>query len=104
METFVNYLVGLPPELKGFIALAVLALVRLALAGRVPDAWLTELAGVITTAVIAVIELALGLIPAEFEAIAAAVLQLIVVLLGAVVVIRVYLVAKASARAHGFRF
>ncbi len=104
MNGFVATLVGLPPELKAAIALAVLALVRLALSGRVPDAWATELAGVITTAVVAVFELALGLIPARFEAIAAAILQLIVVLLGAVVAVRVYLLARSHSQARGIRF
>lgn len=104
MESFVSFVVGLPEPLRAAIALLVLAAVRLLLAGRVPDEWLTELASVITTAVISVIELALGLIPPEFDAIVAAVLNLIVVLLGTVFVARAYLIVRHSAKARGLRF
>jgi hypothetical protein len=44
MELLTTWAIGLPDELKAAIALAVLALVRLALAGRVPERFLTELA------------------------------------------------------------
>jgi hypothetical protein len=104
MEAFAMYVIGLPEELKAAIAIGVLALVRVLLAGRVPDAFVTELAAVITTALITVIELALGLIPVEFEPVAAAILRLIAVLLGTILVARAYLVARASAQARGFRF
>jgi len=104
MEAFAMYVIGLPEELKAAIAIGVLALVRILLAGRVPDSFVTELAAVITTALITVIELALGLIPAEFEPVAAAILRLIAVLLGTILVVRAYLVARASAQARGFRF
>lgn len=97
------FVVGLPDELKVAIAAGILFLVRLLLAGRVPDSFLTELAAVITTALITVIELALGLIPPEFEPVAAAILRLIAALLGAILVVRAYLVARASAQAHGFK-
>lgn len=103
MESFVHSLVVLPGELKAALALAVLAAVRLALAGRVPDRIVTELATIISAALIAVIELALGLIPFEFEGIAAAVLQLLVVLLGGVTVLRVYFVVRHAAQVRGFR-
>jgi hypothetical protein len=104
METFVTYVVGLPEPLKAAIAILVLAVVRLVLAGRVPDDWLTELAGVITTAVISIIELALGLIPPEFDAVVAAALNLIAVLLGTIFAARAYLIVRHSARARGLRF
>ena len=103
MNAFVTYAIGLPVEIKAAIAIGVMFLVRLALAGRVPDRIVTELAGIITTAVVAVIELALVFIPPEFEAVAAAVLQLIVVLLGSVLAVRAYLVVKHSAQARGIR-
>jgi hypothetical protein len=104
METFVSFVVGLPEPLKAAIAIAVLALVRLVLAGRVPEEWLTELAGVLTTALIAVIELALGLIPPEFDAVVAAVLNLIAILIGTIFVVRAYMIVRLSARARGLRF
>lgn len=96
MNEFASFLGGLPVELQAFIALAVLAGVRALLAGRVPEQFVTELAAVISTALIAIIELALGLIPSEFDSIVAAILQLIVVLLGAVTVARLYVVVWAS--------
>lgn len=104
MNAFAMYVIGLPPELKAAIALAVMFGLRAILAGRVPDAWLTELAGVLTTGLITVIELVLGLVPGEFEAVAQAVLQLIAVLLGAIFVIRAYLAARHSVAVRGIRF
>jgi hypothetical protein len=103
-ETFALYVLELPVEVKAAIALAVLALLRAVLAGRVPDEWLTEVAGVLTTAIVTLIQLALGLIPPEFHFIAQAVLQLIAVLLGGILTLRVYLLAKASATVRGIRF
>ncbi len=69
-----------------------------------PEAFLTELAAVLTTALITVIELALGLVPPEYEEVAAAALRLIAALLGSVLVVRAYMVARASARAKGYLF
>lgn len=104
MEGFAMWLVVLPDELKAAIALGVLYLVRLVLAGRVPDQFLTELAAVITTALITAIELALGLIPPQFEMVAAAILQLIAVLLGGILVVNGYRVLKSATLARGLRF
>lgn len=104
MEGFVNSVIGLPEPLKAAIAILVMLGLRALLSGRVPDAWLTELAGVITTAVITVFELLLGLVPVEFEPIAVAILQLIAVLAGTILVVRAYLVARATSHARGFRF
>lgn len=103
IHTFAASLVALPPELKGAIAIGVLAVVRLILEGRVPDKFVTELAGIITTGIIAVVELALGLVPASFEGVAVAVLNLLAVLLGTILVGRVYLVAHASAKTWGLK-
>lgn len=104
MEAFVQSLVVLPDPIKGAIALGVLYLVRLVLAGRVPDQFLTEVSAVITTALVSVIELALGLIPYSFEAVAAAVLNLIAVLLGGVVVVNGYRLLKSAVIQRGIRF
>lgn len=103
-EAFVQSLVVLPDTLKAAIALGVLYLVRLALAGRVPDQFLTEVSAVITTALVSVIELALGLIPLSFEAVAAAVLNLIAVLLGGVVVVNGYRLLKSAVIQRGIKF
>lgn len=104
MENFVTYVVELPPELKIAIAFLVMLGIRALLAGRVPEQALTELAAVITTAVVGVIEVLLGLVPPEFSAVGAAILQLIVVLLGSVFVIRAYLTVRHSADLRGIRF
>lgn len=104
MNGFVATLVGLPPELKAAIAVLVMLGLRALLSGRVPDAVLTELAGVITTALLAGIGILLGLIPAQFEAVATAILQLIAVLVGTILVVRAYLVARHAAQVRGFRF
>jgi hypothetical protein len=101
MSEFAMTLVQMPDELKYAVALGVLFLVRLVLSGRVPDQFITEVAAVIAGAVIAAIELALGLIPAEFETIAAAVLRLIAVLLGSVLVLRAYLLSHGHAKQRG---
>lgn len=103
MESFAMGLVALPNELKLALAAGVLYLARLALAGRVPDAWVSELAVVISTALIAGVEMLLGLIPLEFEAVAAQVLQLIVILLGMVLAANGYRLARASLHDRGLR-
>ena len=97
MEGFVQQIVTFPDELKIALAVGVLYLVRLLLAGRVPDENLSEIAAAITTALITVIGILLGLIPVDFEAIATATLRLLAVLLGSVIVINGYL----RAREHG---
>jgi hypothetical protein len=104
MESLSAWAIGLPNELKAAIAVAVLYAVRLALAGRVPDQWLMELAAAITTALITVIELALGLVPPEFEAVAVAILNLIAVLIGSILVVNIWRILKAAARESGLRF
>src|SRR5215216_5611581 len=104
METFANWIIGLPDPLKVFIAAAVLYLVRLVLAGRVPEETLTEIAVAVSTALVTVIELGLGLIPPEFEAVATAVLNLIAVLLGTIFVVRTYLIAREHARVRDITF
>lgn len=101
---FSAWVVALPTELKAAIAIGVLYLVRLLLAGRVSDEWLTELAGIVTTALVAVIELALGLIPLQFEAVATAILRLIAVLLGGILVVRAYLLVRKNAWLESIRF
>jgi hypothetical protein len=103
IHTLAATAVALPDQIKAAIAIGVLYLVRLVLAGRVPDQWLTELAGAITAAIITLIQLLLGLIPSQFDAIVAAVLQLIVVLLGGVLLINGYRLMKHSLRAKGLQ-
>lgn len=104
MENLITYVVGLPDELKIAIAVGVLFVLRLLLAGRVPEEWLTEIAGAITTALVTIIELALGLIPPQFDAIVTLVLQLIALLLGSILVARAYLLVRAHAQVQGVRF
>lgn len=103
MNHLVTTIVALPDELKGAIALAVLAAVRILLNGRVADSFVTELAAIITTAVLALLQLLLGLIPPQFEAVADAVLKLLVVLLGSVFIVRAYMLAHKHAKAQGFK-
>ena len=45
IQTFAASIVALPPELKGAIAIGVLAVVRLILEGHVPDKFITAVAG-----------------------------------------------------------
>ena len=94
----IQALVELPVELQALLAGVVLLGVRFLLGKFLPEAALSEIAAAVTTALLVAIQAALGLIPLEFEAIAMAVLQLIVVLLGMVVVVRGY----QKARANGF--
>lgn len=103
MSEFAATLVTLPNELKLAIAAGVLALARVLLAGRVPDAFVSEIAIAVTTALITGIELALGLIPLEFEALAAQILQLIVILLGMVLAANGYRLARTSLHDRGLR-
>lgn len=103
-EAFVNWIVVLPEPIKAAIALGVLYLVRLALSGRVPEAFLTELAAVLTAFLVAIINLLLGLIPLQWEAIATAILQAIAILLGGIFGLRVYLLARSAVLARGIRF
>ena len=103
IQTFAASLIAMPPELKGAIAIGVLAVVRLLLEGRVPDRFVTELAGIITTGIIAAVELALGLAPTSFEGLTMAVLNLLAVLLGTILVGRVYLMVYASAKERGLK-
>lgn len=85
--------VELPSELQALIGLGVLYLVGLALRGRVPDEFVMEVAATLTTALITILGLALRLIPVEFEAVATAILNLIVVLLGSLTLVRGLFVA-----------
>jgi hypothetical protein len=90
MQEFANSIVALPDELKIVIAGVVLALVYAVLKGRVADEVVGKIAVLVSTAVIGIIEIALGLIPAELEAVAVNVLQLIVLLGGWVVAKNLY--------------
>lgn len=74
--------VELPQKLQVLIAAGVMWIVSLALQGRVPDEFLSEISAAITTALITILGVLLRLIPAGFESIANAILNLIVVLLG----------------------
>lgn len=74
--------VELPQKLQVLIAAGVMWIVSLALQGRVPDEFLSEISAAITTALITILGVLLRLIPAEFESIANAIVNLIVVLLG----------------------
>lgn len=103
MESLYLFAIALPDEIKAAIAVGVLYLVRLLLAGRVSDEWLIELAGLITAFIIAVIELALGLVPMQFEMVVVAVLKLIAVLLGSVLVVNGYRLVRSSMLARGLR-
>src|SRR5262245_13240662 len=90
----VQRVVELPQQLQAVIATAVAGLVALALKGRVPDTSLSEISVAISTALITIIGVLLRLIPLQFESVATAVLNLIVVLLGTVWVLG--LVRKAT--------
>jgi hypothetical protein len=94
----IQAIVELPVELQAILAGVVLIAVRLLLGKFLPEANLSEIAAAVTTALIVAIQAFLGLIPPEFEAVASAVLRLIVLLLGMVVVFRGY----QKARANGF--
>jgi CHASE2 domain-containing sensor protein len=85
--------VELPPQLQALIGLGVLYLVGLLLRGRVPDEFVMEIAATLTTATLTVIGVLLRLIPLEFEPVANAILNLIVVLLGMLTLARGLLVA-----------
>lgn len=80
--------VELPEPIQAVIGLGVLYLVGLALRGRIPDEYVMEISATITTAIVAVIGVLLRLIPLEFESVANAVLNLIVVLLGMLTLVR----------------
>jgi hypothetical protein len=103
MSEMALFVIALPEELKIALAGLVLAGVRLLLAGRVPDAYISEVAAVITTAIITIIELSLGLIPGEFEMVVAAVLRLIAILLGMVFAANGYRLFRALLHARGLR-
>ena len=90
---FAQTVVVLPDQLQAAIGLAVLYLVGLALRGRVPDEWVMEIAATITTALITILGVLLRLIPLEFESVATAILNLIVVLLGSLTLVRGLFVA-----------
>lgn len=102
MEAFANYAVALPPEIKTAIAVVVMLAVRWLLSRipNVPEQIVTEVAGIVTAFAIAMVEVVLGLIPQQWEPVAASFLQLVVVLLGSVLVIRAYTVAHAAVMAR----
>jgi hypothetical protein len=83
-QGIVARVVELPQQLQAVIAVGVAGLVALALKGRVPDEYLSEISVAISTGLITIIGVLLRLIPLEFEGIATAILNLIVVLLGTV--------------------
>ncbi len=101
-EAFANYAIALPPEIKTAIALVVMLAVRwlLTRVPNVPEQIVSEIASIVTAFVIALVEAGLGLIPGEWEAVAASFLQLVVVLLGSVLAIRAYTVAHAAVMAR----
>ena len=84
---FANTLVQLPVELQAVLAVAVMYAVRRLLAGRVPDEFVTRIAAAVTGLLLTVSGLLLGLIPLEFGAVAVAILNLLVVLLGGIVAV-----------------
>lgn len=95
-QGFAQKVVQLPDKLQVLIAAGVAWLLSRLLSGRVPDEYLSEISVAITTALITVIGVLLRMIPPEFETIANAVLNLIVVLLGTVWVFR--LLRKGAVR------
>jgi hypothetical protein len=85
MAGFAQTLVELPNELKVVLAGLCLAAVQALLSGRVPDEVVSKFAALVTAFVLGIVEVALGMIPLEFEEVAVAILQLLVVLFGFVV-------------------
>jgi len=92
----VQRVVELPVQLQTLIAAGVAGLVALVAKGRVPDEYLSEISVAISTGLITIIGVLLRLIPLQFEEIATAILNLIVVLLGTVWVLG--LVRKGAVR------
>jgi hypothetical protein len=76
--------VELPAELAAIIAGAVFWLVSTALTGHVPDEAVQRIAAAITAGLLEILAVLLGLIPPEFEDLARALLNLLVIILGAV--------------------
>lgn len=90
--------VELPMQLQAVIGVAVAYVVGILLRGRLPDEWVMEIASVITTAAIAILGIILRLIPLEFEVLATAVLNVLVVLLGGFGLVRgLFVMFKAQA-------
>jgi len=92
----VQRVVELPNQLQALIAAGVAGLVALVAKGRVQDEYLSEISVAISTGLITIIGVLLRLIPLQFEEIATAILNLIVVLLGTVWVLG--LVRKGAMR------
>lgn len=101
--TFAAHLVTLPTEIQLALAAGVLILVRLILAGRVNDKYISEIAAAITTFLVTVINLALGAIPAEFEPLAIAVLNTLVIILGMILAANAYRAVRQVLHERGLR-
>lgn len=88
LRGFSQGVVELPPQLSAILVAGIFFAVNLALEGRIPGPYIEEISGAISTAVLGVLAVALRLIPPEFEQIAIAILNLLVVILGVVVVVK----------------
>jgi len=76
--------VELPAELAAIVAGGVFFLVEMLLAGRVPEESVQRIAAAITAGILEILGVLLGLIPPEFEQLATALLNLLVIVLGVV--------------------
>ena len=94
MLQFAVTLVSLPIELQIALGVGVLFVVRAVLGKFLPEQATVEIAGAITTALVTIIGVLLGLIPVELEAIAVAILNLLVVLVGGGLAVNLYLKAR----------